>query len=338
MLAASRVLLRSESAASSYIEGLRIGPRSLLRAVAGVEPVSDRVSSQVLANVAAMEDALALGTTGRDLDLPDLLAVHARLTRGTLPDAHVGVLRTQQNWIGGSAHNPCRAAFVPSPPEHVPALMDDLVAYINADQHSPLVQAAIAHAQFETIHPFVDGNGRVGRALIQMILRRRRLAPNVVPPVSLLLAADTRSYIGALTSYRHVGLPDEPLRSTGCHEWLHTFAAATHAASDRGLEHIGRARQLGDQWHERLAPVRANSAAEALITALRGMPIVTVETAAQLIDRSTVRTAEAINRFVEAGILVQRNPGRQRGRVFEAKNAIDLIAELDASLREPARS
>ena len=92
-----------------------------------------------------------------------------------------GVVRTTQNWIGGSSYNPCSASFVPPPPEHVEGLLDDLLVYINSDDHPALVQAAIAHAQFETIHPFADGNGRTGRALIHVILRRRGLAPRFVP-------------------------------------------------------------------------------------------------------------------------------------------------------------
>ena len=88
-----------------------------------------------------------------------------------------GVIREEQNWIGGSSYNPCSATFVPPPAEHVQGLLEDLTVYINGDEHPALVQAAIAHAQFETIHPFADGNGRTGRALIHIILRRRGLAP-----------------------------------------------------------------------------------------------------------------------------------------------------------------
>lgn len=95
-----------------------------------------------------------------------------------------GVVRARQNWIGGSSYNPCGAAFVPPPPETLDALLGDLLAYVNGDDHPALVQAAIAHAQFETIHPFADGNGRTGRALIHVILRRRGLEPWPVPPVT----------------------------------------------------------------------------------------------------------------------------------------------------------
>lgn len=91
---------------------------------------------------------------------------------------------------------------MPPPPERVKELMEDLVAFMNRGDLPPVVQAAIAHAQFEIIHPFADGNGRVGRALIHVVLRRRGLAPRYVPPVSLVLAADARAYVAGLTAFR----------------------------------------------------------------------------------------------------------------------------------------
>ena len=108
--------------------------------------------------------------------------MHERLLAGTRLERYAGRLRAVQNWIGGSSFNPCSAAFVPPPPEHVRALMADLCEFCNQDTLPAVAQAAMAHAQFETIHPFVDGNGRTGRALIHVILRRRGLAPRLVPP------------------------------------------------------------------------------------------------------------------------------------------------------------
>jgi len=118
------------------------------------------------------------------------------------------VIRSEQNWIGGAASSPRDAEFVPPPPELVPDLLDDLCAFCNREDVPASVQAGIAHAQFETIHPFADGNGRVGRALIHVVLRRRALAPRYVPPVSLVLAADasprTREKVERLARARRV--------------------------------------------------------------------------------------------------------------------------------------
>ena len=154
--------------------------------------------------------------------LEDLLEIHRLIMEHSLRPELGGTIRTAQNWIGGSNYNPLRADFVPPPPENVPSLVDDLIVYMNSDNHSPLVQAGIAHAQFETIHPFADGNGRTGRALIHVVLHRRGLAPNFVPPVSLVLATWVDDYIGGLTAYRHTEGPDSATRSEAVRSWLGT--------------------------------------------------------------------------------------------------------------------
>jgi Fic family protein len=118
------------------------------------------------------------------------------------PHPHLaGRIRTVQNWIGGNDYNPCGADFVP-PPEHVGDLLDDLCAAVNDDVLPSLIQAALVHAQFETIHPFEDGNGRAGRALIHVVLKRRGVATHYVPPISALFANSRQRYIDGLTAFR----------------------------------------------------------------------------------------------------------------------------------------
>jgi Fic family protein len=245
------------------------------------------------------------------------------------------VVRTVQNWIGGSSYNPCSAAFVPPPPETLDALLDDLLAYVNGDDHPALVQAAIAHAQFETIHPFADGNGRTGRALIHVILRRRGLAPRFVPPISLVLATWASDCIDGLTAYRHVGAPESPERSTGAGTWLRTFATAAHRSCNDAEAYAAKIDTLDARWREQLGRVRANSAVELILDLLPGVPVITVDTAARLIGRSEMRTGEAVNRLEAAGVLRQRNVGRQRYRVFEAADVVDLFTGLERALASP---
>jgi Fic family protein len=241
-------------------------------------------------------------------------------------------VRTTQNWIGGSGYNPCSAAFVPPPPEAVGDLLDDLLDYVNGDDHPALVQAAIAHAQFETIHPFGDGNGRTGRALIHVILRRRSLATRFVPPISLVLATWASDYITGLTSYRHIGPPDGPDRSAAAATWLRTFAAAASRSCADAEAYATRIDALDAEWRRRIGRVRANSAVELLLGVLPGAPVVTVDSAARLIGRSDMRTGEAINRLESAGVLRQRNVGKQRYRVFEAVDVVDLFTGLERAL------
>jgi len=334
----ARFLLRAESVASSKIEGLEAGPRRLLDAEVVLTQggdAADRIAVEVLANVAAMEAAVELGSSTGTITLDDLLGIHRTLMeRSSMP--HIGgIVRTTQNWIGGSSYNPCSAAFVPPPPESLDTLLHDLLTYVNGDDHPTLVQAAIAHAQFETLHPFADGNGRTGRALIHVILRRRGLAPRFVPPISLVLATWASDYIAGLTAFRHVGAPDSPERSTGAGTWLRTFATATHRSCHDAAAYAIEINTLDARWRDQLGRVRANSAVELLLDVLPGVPVITVESAARLIGRSEMRTGEAVNRLEAAGVLRQRNVGRQRYRVFEAADVVDLFTGLEQALASP---
>ena len=164
--ALARLLLRAESVASSKIEGLEIGGRRLLRAEAvqrkGEDP-RDTTAIEVLANIDAMVWATETVEAGGLISMATLLEIHRRLLAGSRLEEHAGQIRIVQNWIGGGDYNPCSADFVPPPPQEVPTLLRDLLAFCNDDSLPPLAQAAIAHAQFETIHPFINGNGRAGR-------------------------------------------------------------------------------------------------------------------------------------------------------------------------------
>ncbi len=334
----ARFLLRAESVGSSRIEGLEAAARRLARAEAAIAlggDANDRVAIEVLGNVAAMEVAVEAAVDGTDFTVDDLLSIHVRLMTASPTPGIAGVVRESQNWIGGSVFNPCSASYVPPPPEHVAGLVDDLISYVNRDDHSPLAQAAFAHAQFETIHPFADGNGRTGRALIHAILRRRGLAPRFVPPISLVLATWSADYVTGLTAFRHVGEPDSAERSTAANEWLRIFAAATRRACADAERYSADIAAVDASWRESLGRVRANSATDLLLRRLPGTPIITVESASLLIGRSKARTTDAVNALAEAGVLTQRNVGRQRYRVFEAGAVLDLFTGLERSLASP---
>jgi Fic family protein len=334
----ARFLLRAESVASSKIEGLDAGPRRLVEAEAALAQSgesADRVAVEVLGNIAAMESAIELALQAEQISLADLLGIHrALMDRSPGPELG-GVIRERQNWIGGSSYNPFSAVFVPPPPDHVDDLVQDLIEYVNGDEHSPLVQAAIAHAQFETIHPFADGNGRTGRALIHVILRRRGLSPTFVPPISLVLATWSDDYISGLTSFRHTHPADSPERSPAAHPWLRTLAGATLRACNDAQTYAARIDELVHQWRSSLGAVRKGSALDLLIDILPGVPLLTVESAAGLIDRSDVASGAAINRLGDAGILTQRNVGKQRYRIFEAPTVLELFTSLERSLASP---
>ena len=320
----SRRLLRSESVASSRIEGLVLSQRRLARAEADEDGARDETARSVLGNVAAMEEAVALGAGAKPLRINDILAIHRTLMLATITPQIAGKIRTGQNWIGGNAFNPGRAAFVPPPPAWVPPLMDDLVVFMNRADLSPVVQAAIAHAQFETIHPFADGNGRVGRALIHVVLRRRGLAPRYVPPVSLVLAADARSYVSGLMAFRD-GRPGD---------WIDLFSWAIGRAAEKASDLAARLAELQRAWRERSGKPRRHSSVEALIVALPAHPIVTVATGQELLGRSKQAVNQAIAALAGCGVLWPLTLAR-RNRAWEARELFDLIDEVERDLAAP---
>jgi Fic family protein len=191
-------LLRSESVASSRIEGVHLSHKRLARAAYQAEAGRrDQPAAEVLGNVDAMKRAIDIGASDGAFELADLEDIHRTLLRFTADAEIAGVIRTGQNWIGGNDHNPIDAAYVPPPAELVRPLLTDLCAFVNRDDLAPVALAAIAHGQFETIHPFADGNGRAGRALIYAVLRRQGEISNYLPPISLILAADPEGYVDA---------------------------------------------------------------------------------------------------------------------------------------------
>ena len=335
--ALARLLLRAESVASSRIEGLEVGGRRLLRAAAarelGEDP-RDVTALEVLGNIEAMLWAVEAVGTGGTITVEIMLEVHRRLLAGTRLEAHGGRLRTVQNWIGGSDFNPCSAAFVPPPPEQVADLIEDLCAFCNDDSLPVVAQAAIAHAQFETIHPFVDGNGRTGRALMHLVLRRRGLAPRILPPISLILATWFRDYVSGLTGTRYAGSTDSPEAHAGINRWTGLFATACRRAVEDASRFEGEVRALQVAWRARVGPVRRNSSVDLLIGALPATPVLTTSTAADLIGRSFEATSQAIDRLVAARVLTQVTVGR-RNRAYEAPELIGAFTALERQLASP---
>ncbi|MHB1777562.1 MAG: Fic family protein [Acidimicrobiales bacterium] len=335
--ALARILLRAESVASSRIEGLEIGARRLLRAEAAREfgdDASDVTAIEVLGNIDAMVYGIESVGAGDEVTTDLLLKIHRRLLKGSRLEQYGGRYRDVQNWIGGSSYNPCSAAYVPPPPDRVANLMTDLCTFSNEDGLPAVAQAAIAHAQFETIHPFVDGNGRTGRALVHLIIRRRGLALRVLPPVSLVLATWSQDYIGGLTATRYRGPATSKQASAGINLWIGRFATACKRSVDDAASFEQQALAIEAEWRERLGRVRARSSADLLLRVLVGAPVVTVNSAAALIGRSFVHTNEAIQRLAKAGILRQVTVGR-RNRAFEAPEIIDAFTALERQLASP---
>jgi Fic family protein len=333
----TRLLLRAEAVASSKIEGLEIGGRRLLEAQlarALGQQASDVTAGEILNNVEAMAAALGDQQPGQPITLERLLDTHARLLAGTSLEEHAGQLRKEQNWIGGSSYNPCSADFVPPPARRVPDLITDLCEFCNQDGLPAIAQAALAHAQFETIHPFVDGNGRTGRTLIHLILRRRGLTVNATPPISLVLATWSRDYVSGLIATRHHEPADSSSAQEGIDRWIALFAAATSRAVADAQSYEQTVADIKSGWRMRIGRLRSDAATALLLDALPGAPIVTVQSAATLTGRSEQAVNAAIPRLLEAKILRQTTVGR-RNRAFEAPELIDAFTDLERRLASP---
>jgi Fic family protein len=192
----SSVLLRSESASSSQIEHLTSSARRIALAALGSGDGSNSNATMIARNTEAMRAAIDMA----DHISPNTIrTMHELLDGGDDPE-NAGKFRLEPVWIGGLS--PVSASFVAAPHAQVPALIDDLCTFARRTDLQPVVQAALAHAQFETIHPFTDGNGRTGRALVSAILRHRGVSREMTAPISSGLLADTDSYFAALKSYR----------------------------------------------------------------------------------------------------------------------------------------
>ena len=335
--ALARLLLRAESVASSRIEGLEIGARRLLRADAarslGIEP-RDVTAREILGNIDAMTWAVDTIEQGSVITVDTLLETHRRLLAGSRMEEYGSRVRDVQNWIGGSGYNPCSASFVPPPPELVGDLLDDLVGFCNSDSLPALAQAAVAHAQFETIHPFADGNGRTGRALIHMVLRRRGLGLRILPPVSLILATWSQDYIDGLTGTRYVGLSDSSNAHSGINRWIALFASACGRAVEDANRFEEQVRALQVSWREKIGRVRRDSTVNLLVSVLPSAPVLTTTTASELVGRSFPAASQAIERLVAAGVLVQVSVGR-RNRAYEAPELIDAFTAFERRLASP---
>jgi Fic family protein len=322
----ARQLLRAESVASSRIEGLILGHRRLARA-AFDRAARDITAESVLANIDALERAVELGSSAARVDRSDLLEMHDLLFAGTRDEHFAGVIRQQPNWIGGSASNPRDADFVPPPYEMVPQLLDDLCEFLNRDDVPAVIQAAIAHSQFETIHPFHDGNGRIGRALILLVLRRRGVAPRYLPPVSLALAGDADRYVAGLTSFRN-GNEDD---------WYAIFVDAVFRAATDARSFAERVAQLQQSWREAAGNPRSGSGPRRLIEHLPANPIVDVATAARLLGGTGEQARQTVLRLEKAGVLRRINAGK-RNRAWETVGLFDLLDRFERDLGPAERT
>lgn len=302
------VLLRSESASSSMIENLTSGAKAIALAELGSK--EKRNATEIVGNVAAMRAALNLAD---QLDGDGILAMHAALMGGHRA-AIAGRWRQEQVWIGGDSFGPHEAMFVPPHHEHVPALIGDLVEFTHRTGLPLLAHAAVAHAQFETIHPFPDGNGRTGRALVHAMLRGHGLTRNVTVPVSAGLLTDTGGYFNALTAYRD-GDPAAIVAQ---------LAHASSTATANGRVLVAELRTIRADWDDKIR-ARRGAAAWRLADLLLRQPVVDAATVAAELGIAPRNAQRAIAPLAETGVLAEFT-GFQRNRMWQSR---EVLAALD---------
>lgn len=314
-------LIRNDSISSSKIEFIQADSTEYARALVGVK--SNSAAIEMVHASDAMVSLVAAAAEG--IRLEDILQAHRRLMADdTLDGPYAGRLRDVQNWIGGSDFSPIGAVHVPPAPEHVPRLMDDLVRFCNRDDMPVIAQMAIAHAQFESIHPFTDGNGRLGRALLGAILRRRGVTTRTTPPVASAFAARRQHYFDLVNAYR----TGEVLPFI---EYL--AEATTLAAQEAGIS-AERLRRMPMEWRERTA-CRRRGALWRLIDTLAISPVIDAETAEAVTGVSASNTYAAIDRLEEAGVIHQIT-NRKRNRVWAALDVLDELDGLSTRITERA--
>lgn len=319
------LLLRTESIASSKIEDVEASLDDYARAVHGIKSNSSAVS--MAAATTALGTMIRAVTGHGRIELGAITSAHAALMRDEpFEAAYAGRLRDVQNWIGGSNYSPRGALYVPPPAQEVQRLMDDLITFANRDDLPALVQAAIAHAQFESIHPFTDGNGRIGRALINTILRRRGATNRVVVPLASALVARRESYFDLLRSYR-----DGDLRPL-----LSTFAASARVAAFESRITAGRLVEIPDDWRRLIGPSRRDSAVTKLLTLLPAHPILSSDDAYALTGAPRSSVFTAMSRLSDVGVL-RALTDRKRDQIWGASRILDELDDLGVRIAKASR-
>jgi Fic family protein len=317
--------VRKEAVVSSQIEGTQATLVDLMQ----FESSDDAAMTPDVEEVCNYIDALRFARNqlsaakGLPLSVRLLNETHKRLMKG-VRGAHKspGALRRTQNWIGGS--RPGNAAFVPPPPQRVGELLATLEKYLHAeDSLPPLVRIGLVHVQFETIHPYLDGNGRIGRLLIALLLEHWRLMHRPLLYLSLFFKRHQAEYYRRLSAVRTEG---------DWEGWLDFFLDGVATIGD---EAVTTARELfavvtGDRARV-LEATGSSVASIRLFEALPKHPIVTIASAMKILDASKPTAGRAVDALVSAGVL-QEMTGRQRSRSFAYGAYMDRLrvgTELD---------
>ncbi|MDF1478118.1 Fic family protein [Leifsonia sp. H3M29-4] len=305
------ILLRTESASSSEIENLTSGARAIAEAELGERETGN--AALIVRNVRTMEAALALADK---IDGESIIAMQTALLGSHAPDL-TGRWRDEQVWVGGDSLSPHLADFVPPHHNRVPAAIDDLVAFIDRTDIPALAQVAIAHAQFETIHPFPDGNGRTGRAIVQAMLRQARVTTNITVPVSAGLLHDVKDYYNALSAYRRGEL--RPI--------VTAFTRATGYAVVNGRQLVGDIKAIEAEWEVKMSGLRSDATARRVGALAIAHPVLNSDIVVRELGVAPPTAFRALDALIERGLLASANSQR-RNRIWLAESVLRTLDDF----------
>jgi len=309
--------VRKEALMSSQIEGTQCTLEDVLDP--NLESNANRDVADVINYVKAADYAI-----NRLQELPlcnrVIRETHAVLMHGVRgQEKSPGEFRTSQNWIGGEGVSLNKARFIPPHPDDMAAAMSNLEKYMNTpDTLDVLVRASLIHYQFETIHPFLDGNGRIGRLLITLFLMEQKSLTTPALYISYFLKQNRMEYYDRLSSVRTKG---------DYEQWIKFFLRAVSGSAQDAYENILRLAKLHDEYAARIDTLgRARLTALRLFSYLECNPIMEIKGTARSLSLSYNTVASSVNRLVDIGILVQSG-GDKRNRTFNYKEYLDILRE-----------
>lgn len=313
--------IRKEALLTSQLEGTQATLTDVLDEEAGLMVTNAQDVEEVTNYLRAFKFARQQlrSQTGLPVSVRLLTECHRVLMSGVRgATKQPGTVRTTQNWIGGT--RPGNAHFVPPPAHEVGPALSDLERYIHHPAHTlpPLVRIALVHAQFETIHPFLDGNGRIGRLLIAMLLEEWKLIPEPLLYVSGYLKKHQRAYYDRLSATRHDG---------DWEGWVSFFLEGVEAAADEAQGSIvAIAARIAEDRKRVLELGTSTLATLRLFERLPTMPRITIERAARVLDVSAPTAAKAIQGLQAAEVL-RETTGRSRNQSFLYAHYVQLLVE-----------
>lgn len=312
------LLLRSESIASSQIERINASTRDVSFAQLGEQPghLRNHEALAVARNVEATRAAIENLAERPEWGISDVEDIHRALG---VVGVSVG-LRVVDVWIGG--RDRVRADYVAPPPQQVPSLVEDLCRYLNESGEHPLILAAIAHVQFESIHPFEDGNGRSGRALVHAVLERGGVVRSGVLPISTVIRAQEREYVTLLGAFRTDDTDDAV---AALNNWVRYFTAVAEEAGEHVRSVQGKVQELDALLEEKARGLRSDASARRILPLLRKQPVVTAAFIAEHLDVSKVAAHKAVDTLVSRGVLVPGTGKYRRSGVFQADDVLRVL-------------